>query len=398
MIAPAKLRAAAKRYEKDMVRFARDLVAIPSFSCEEGALVKRIAREMKKVGFDNVKVDRLGNIIGRIGNTGPKVMLDCHIDTVGIGDRKAWKWDPFKGKFENGKIYGRGASDQKLSMVSMVYGGKLIKEFGLNKGFTYLAVGSCQEEDCDGLPLLHLIKKEGIKPDYVVITEATTLAVYRGHRGRMEIQVVAKGRSCHASAPERGVNAVVHMTDVIKEVTNLNKRLKKDKFLGKGTIAVTKVECKTPSLNAVPDECTIYLDRRLTVGESMASALREVRSLPSVKKHKAVVEVLQYDAVSWKGLKVSQEKYFPTWCLPESHKLVQAGLKAGEVALGRKPKVGKWVFSTNGVATAGRLGIPTIGFGPSDEVLAHTVDEYMPVDHLLKSAVFYAAIPQYLKK
>ena len=398
MIAPAKLRAAAKRYEKDMVRFARDLVAIPSFSCEEGALVKRIAREMKKVGFDNVKVDRLGNIIGRIGNTGPKVMLDCHIDTVGIGDRKAWKWDPFKGKFENGKIYGRGASDQKLSMVSMVYGGKLIKEFGLNKGFTYLAVGSCQEEDCDGLPLLHLIKKEGIKPDYVVITEATTLAVYRGHRGRMEIQVVAKGRSCHASAPERGVNAVVHMTDVIKEVTNLNKRLKKDKFLGKGTIAVTKVECKTPSLNAVPDECTIYLDRRLTVGESMASALREVRSLPSVKKHKAVVEVLQYDAVSWKGLKVSQEKYFPTWCLPESHKLVQAGLKAGEVALGRKPKVGKWVFSTNGVATAGRLVIPTIGFGPSDEVLAHTVDEYMPVDHLLKSAVFYAAIPQYLKK
>ncbi|OGS39666.1 MAG: selenium metabolism hydrolase [Elusimicrobia bacterium RIFOXYD12_FULL_66_9] len=398
MISPAKLRAAAKRYEKDMVKFARDLIAIPSFSCQEGAVVKRIAQEMRKVGFDNVKVDRLGNIIGRIGSTGPKIMLDAHIDTVGIGDRKAWKWDPFKGKLEGGKIYGRGASDQKLSMVSMVYGGKLIKDFGLGNGFTYLAVGSCQEEDCDGLPLLHLIKKEGVKPDYVVITEATTLNVYRGHRGRMEISVVAKGRSCHASAPERGINAVVNMTDVIREVTSLNKRLKKDRFLGKGTVVVTKVECKTPSLNAVPDECTIYLDRRLTVGESMASALREVRGLPSVKRHKAVVEVLQYEAVSWKGLKVSQEKYFPTWCLPEGHKLVQAGIKAGQVALGRKPKVSKWVFSTNGVATAGRLGIPTIGFGPSDEVMAHTVGEYMPVDHLIKSAVFYAAIPQYLKK
>jgi len=214
----------------------------------------------------------------------------------------------------------------------------------------------------------------------------------------MEMQVVCKGRSCHASAPERGINAVVNMTDVIKEVTSLNKRLKKDKFLGKGTIVVTKVECKTPSLNAVPDECTIYLDRRLTVGETKTSAVREVKALPSVKRHKGEVSILQYDAVSWKGLKVSQEKYFPTWCLPEGHKLVQAGLKAGEVALGRKPKVGKWVFSTNGVATAGHLGIPTIGFGPSDEVMAHTVGEYMPVDHLIKSAVFYAAIPQYLKK
>ena len=396
MIDQARLRAAVKRYEKDMVRFARDLVAIPSFSCQEGRLVGRIAKEMRKVGFDKVKVDRLGNIIGCIGGGKPRIMLDAHIDTVGIGDRKAWKWDPFKGKFEGGRIYGRGASDQKLAMVSMVYAGKLLKEFGLDGGFSYWAVGSCQEEDCDGLSLLHLIKKEGMRPDYVISTEATTLNVYRGHRGRMEMQVVCKGRSCHASAPERGVNAVVNMTDVIREISVLNKRLPRDKFLGKGTIVVTKVECKTPSLNAVPDECTIYLDRRLTVGETLGSAVRQVKALACVRRHKAVVSVLQYDAVSWKGLKVSQEKYFPTWVLPENHKLVRAGVKAGKVALGRAPQVSKWVFSTNGVATAGRLGIPTIGFGPSDEVLAHTVDEYVTVDHLLKSAVFYAVIPQYL--
>ncbi|MDD5628232.1 MAG: YgeY family selenium metabolism-linked hydrolase [Elusimicrobia bacterium] len=392
----ALLHKTAKKYEKDMVRFARDIVSIPSFSCQEGKLVARIKKEMRKTGFDAVKVDRMGNIIGRIGSGKTKIMLDAHIDTVGIGDRKAWKWDPFQGKFAGGKIYGRGATDQKLSMVPMVYAGKMLKELGLLGDFTLWVVGSCMEEDCDGLPLLHLIKKEGYKPDYVVITEPTNLAVYRGHRGRMEIKVVTKGRSCHASAPERGINAVVHMADIAKEITALNARLKKDRFLGKGTVAVTKIECQTPSLNAVPDECTIYLDRRLTAGETAKLAVSQIQRLPSVRKHKGKVEILHYDAVAWTGLKVGQEKYYPTWVLPESHKLVQAGVKAGRIALQAEPKVDKWVFSTNGVACAGRLGIPTIGFGPANEVYAHTVDEFMPVEHLLKAVVFYAALPRFL--
>ncbi|HOX22635.1 MAG TPA: YgeY family selenium metabolism-linked hydrolase, partial [Elusimicrobiales bacterium] len=278
------LNQAIGKYEKDMVRFARDLVATQGFSCTEKKVVQRIAAEMKKVGFDSVKIDKMGNVLGFLGNGPVKIMFDAHIDTVGIGDPKAWKWDPFKGKYEKGVIYGRGATDQKLSMVSMVYAAKLLKELRLGGGYTFIACGSCMEEDCDGLPLLHIIKKERIKPDYVVITEPTNLQVYRGHRGRMEIKVVTKGRSCHASAPERGDNAVVKMAPITLEITRLNERLKKDKFLGKGTVAVTCVECKTPSYNAVPDECTVYLDRRLTAGETMASAVREIKSLPEVKK------------------------------------------------------------------------------------------------------------------
>ncbi|MFA5140188.1 MAG: YgeY family selenium metabolism-linked hydrolase [Elusimicrobiota bacterium] len=396
MIFAEKLHSAVQKHKQAMVRFARDIVAIPSFSGKEGRLVRRISAEMRKVGFDAVKIDRMGNIIGRIGSGRTRIMVDAHIDTVGIGDRSAWKWDPFKGKYEGGVIYGRGSTDQKLSMVSMVYAGKLIKDLKLKGDFTFWAVGSCLEEDCDGLPLLHLIQKEKLKPDYVVLTEPTRLRVYRGHRGRMEIKVVTKGRSCHASAPERGDNAVVKMAPIVAEITALNKRLKNDRFLGKGSVAVTCIECKTPSLNAVPDECTAFLDRRLTAGETLKSSVGEIKALKSVRAAKAAVEVLQYEAVCWTGLKVRQEKYFPTWVLPEKHKLVQAGVKAGTVALGRKPVVDKWVFSTNGVASAGRLGIPTIGFGPSDEVYAHTVNEHMPVEHLLKAAVFYAALPQYL--
>lgn len=383
-------------YKKEITDFARNIVRTPSFSMQEGKLVALIRKEMVKVGFDKVKIDRMGNIIGYIGHGKKKIMMDAHIDTVGIGDPKAWKIDPFAGLLKNGVIYGRGATDQKLSMASMVYAGKAIKELGLEGDYTLMVVGSVMEEDCDGLPLLHIINKEKIRPDFVVITEPTDLKVYRGHRGRMEIKVVTKGRSCHASAPERGDNAVVKMCDIVKEITALNKKLKNDKFIGKGTVAVTCIECKTPSYNAVPDEATIYLDRRLTIGETLKSSVAEIQRLPAVKKAKAKVEVLVYDAVAWTGLKVGQEKYFPTWVLPAEHKLVQAGVKAGTDALGKKPIVDKWVFSTNGVASAGRLGIPTIGFGPSNEIYAHTVNENMPVDHLLKAAVFYASLPQYL--
>jgi len=396
MIDSSKINSCVKNYRKDIIKFARDLIAIPSFSTKEGKLVSRIAKEMKKVGFEKIIIDKMGNIIGQIGQGKTKIMIDAHIDTVGIGDRKAWKIDPFKGKFEKDVIYGRGASDQKLSMVSMVYAGKLINDLNLKGNYTLWIVGSCQEEDCDGLPLLHIIKKENLKPDYVILTEPTNLNVYRGHRGRMEMKVIVKGKSCHASAPERGENAVLKMSYIVQEITDLNKKLKYDKFLGKGSVAVTYIECKTPSLNAIPDECTIYLDRRLTLGETLQSSVKEIEKLPSVKKYNAKVEVLKYEAVSWKGLRVSQEKYFPTWVLPESHKLVKSAVKAGEIALGKKPKVGKWIFSTNGVATAGRLKIPTVGFGPSNEIYAHSVDEQMPVEHLLKATVFYAVIPQFL--
>ncbi|MCX7940706.1 MAG: YgeY family selenium metabolism-linked hydrolase [Endomicrobia bacterium] len=385
-------------YKQDMIKFAKDLIQIPSLSCKEGKLVNRIAKEMQKVGFDKVKIDRMGNVIGQIGSGKTKIMVDAHIDTVDVGDRSQWKQDPFSPIVKDGIIYGRGATDQKLAIVSMVYAGKAIKELGLEGDYTVWMVGSCQEEDCDGLPLLHIIQNEKLKPHYVVLTEPTNLNVYRGHRGRIEIKIVVKGKSCHASAPERGDNAVYKMSYIVQEIAELNKKLRYDTFLGKGTIVVTYIECKTPSLNAVPDEATIYIDRRLTVGETKDTVMKEIKSLPSIRKFKAKVEMLYYNAISWRGLKVQQEKYFPTWVLPEEHKLVKAAVKTATVVLGQPPKVDKWTFSTNGVATAGRLKIPTVGFGPSNEIYAHTVNEQMPIDHLVKATMFYALLPKELVK
>src|SRR5690348_2291972 len=260
-------------HENEMVQFLRDLIAIPAESCQEGPVIERIRQEMEKVGFDEIRVDPMGNILGRIGSGRRIVMMDSHTDTVGVGDRHEWQWDPYQGKVEDGYIYGRGACDQRAGMASMVYAGKMIKELGLEGDATVYMTGSVMEEDCDGLAWIYILRESGIRPDCVLITEPTNLRVYRGHRGRMEIEVHLRGRSCHASAPERGDNPIYKMTTLVREVEQLNGRLRNDDFLGKGTIAVTGIRALTPSLCAVPGACTIHLDRRLTAGETKESAV-----------------------------------------------------------------------------------------------------------------------------
>ena len=313
----ARLLAAANALEADMVRFLRDLVAIPAESAHEGPVIQRIKQEMERVGFDEIRIDGMGNVLGRIGSGKHVIMMDAHTDTVGVGDPKEWAWDPYKGKVEDGFIYGRGASDQRAGMASMVYAGKMIKDLGLEGDYTLWVVGSVQEEDCDGLAWVYILKEDGIRPECVVITEPTNLHVYRGHRGRMEIEVHMRGRSCHASAPERGDNPVYKIAPLVAQIEELNTRLRDDAFLGKGTIAVTEIRSMTPSLCAVPGACSIHLDRRLTAGETLSSAVAEVKALPAAQG--AEIEVLQYETPSYTGLKYPMQKYFPTWVLEEDH-------------------------------------------------------------------------------
>ena len=384
----------AEKYRNDCAQFLREMIKIPSESSQEEKVAHRIVEEMKKAGFDKAWTDDYGNVIGQIGHGPIRVVYDGHIDTVGIGNLSNWPHDPYEGKVENGTIYGRGASDNKAASAVQVYGAKLFKELGKDLDqFTIFVVGSVQEEDCDGLGLRHALEKSIGKVDFVCMGECTNLNVYRGHRGRMEINVVAKGKSCHGSAPERGVNAIYKMTKLIAEIEKLNDRLKDDPFLGKGTCAVTHISCETPSLCAVPDGCRIHIDRRLTHGEDKGLAVKQIRELPSFDHETMKVEILTYTTPSYKKKVLETEKYYPTWVLPEEHPLVQAGAKAAERALGRKTGISKWVFSTNGIASMGQLGIPSIGFGPAREEDAHSTNDCVKVDDLVTSIAFYAALP-----
>lgn len=389
----AKVLEMAQAYKPEMSRFLRDLIAISSESCGEEKVVLRIKEEMEKVGFDKVVIDPMGNILGYIGHGQHVIAMDAHIDTVGIGDRSLWEYNPYQGYEDDEIIIGRGGSDQSGGMASMVYAGKIIKELGLEDDYTLIVVGSVQEEDCDGLCWQYIVNEDKLHPEFVVITEPTDGKIYRGHRGRMEIKVTTKGISCHGSAPERGDNAIFKMAPILNELRALHENLTDHPFLGKGSLTVSEVFFTSPSRCAVADSCWISIDRRLTAGETAEFALQQIRNLPAVKAAQAEVTMYTYERPSYTNLVYPTDCYFPTWLIEEEHPLCTTLEESYQELFHETPVLDKWTFSTNGVSIMGRYGIPCIGFGPGHEDQAHAPNEKTWKKELVNAAAMYAVIP-----
>jgi len=365
------------------------LVKIKSLSCQEKDVQLELKRQMEEAGFDEVFIDGLGNVIGRIGNGKKIIAFDGHMDTVDVGNLKNWEFDPFCGTIENGYVKGRGTVDQKGGPAAFVTAGRILKEVGIDSDLTLYFVGSVIEEDCDGLCWKYIIEEDKIVPHCVISTEPTNLNIYRGHRGRMEMHMIFNGISAHGSAPERGVNAVYKASKACLEVEKLNEHLAFDEFLGKGSVTVSEFVSGSPSLCAVADFARVHLDRRLTWGETKESSVAEINNI--VEKDGGKVEVLQYKEKAYTGLEYGMEKYYPTWKIEENHPVVVNAVNAYKQLYDANPKVDKWTFSTNGVTINGIYGIPVIGFGPGNEVLAHAPNEKCPIEHLVVASAFYAA-------
>ena len=379
----------AEKYRNYTAENLSKLVKIKSLSTQEKDVQLELKRQMEEAGFDKVWIDDLGNVIGRIGKGKKILAIDGHMDTVDMGNMDNWSFNPLSGEIKDGFVHGRGSVDQEGGPASFVTSGRILKELGFDRDLTIYFVGSVMEEDCDGLCWKFIVEEDKIKPDFVISTEPTNLNIYRGHRGRMEIHVHFYGVSSHGSAPERGKNAIYMASKTALEIEKLNERLKYDEFLGKGSVTISEIISGTPSLCAVSDYARIHLDRRLTWGETKDSAVAEIEEL--IKGMNAKVEVLNYKEKAYTGLEYGMEKYYPTWKIEEKHEIVQAGVRSFKGLFNNDPKIDKWTFSTNGIMTCGTYGIPTIGFGPGNEVLAHAPDEKVPVDDLVKASAFYAA-------
>jgi putative selenium metabolism hydrolase len=376
---------------QELTRFAQRLVQTPSLSGQEGDVAALIVDHLNALGFPDVRVNAMGSVISRLGNgSGPTLLYDAHMDTVGATAPESWPYPPFAGAIEDGALRGLGAVDMKSALASMIYGARQLLPYQDQLNGTLALAFVVQEEPCEGLAIRMVIEEDGLRPDFALIGEPTNLHISRGQRGRVMFKVTVEGQAAHGSQPERGQNAIYAAARLVFAVQLLAGDLPRDPFLGPGTIAVTGIESRGASLNAIPDRCKVFVDRRLTLGETVMGAQAQLESLISRESIPATVEITTYNEPSYTGVvRVAREAH-PAWALDRGHPLVTTLSQTIQAARGAAPEIGQWPFSTDGVYTMGQAGIPTVGFGPGDPNLAHTNREATPLEDLRTAARVYA--------
>ncbi|MAT96037.1 MAG: YgeY family selenium metabolism-linked hydrolase [Anaerolineaceae bacterium] len=372
--------------ETKIIELAQSLVRIKSLSGQEAAVIKFVAQTMEALGYDAVTIDAMGNVVGRIGSGTKTILLDAHVDTVAVNDAAEWDIPPFSGEVVNGRLHGRGSVDMKSAVAAAIYAGIMAKNKGLAEGKTIYVSCTVMEEDCDGENLKHLFQELKLKPDYVVICEPSNNQIMLGHKGKAQIAITTHGISAHGAAPEKGLNAIYEMAEIIQRVEKLNAALPIKNGM-KGTLVMSQISSASASLNAVPTECEVYLDRRMIPGETEETVQQEMAQLVADKNATWAVGVLH--KTSWTGHAVRYEPFHPAWQIEREHNLTQACMAAYHEVFGTEPAAfGFWDFSTNAV-TPVSLGIPTIGFGPGDYNLAHMRNENCDVRQILDACRFY---------
>jgi putative selenium metabolism hydrolase len=375
----------------ELIAFTQDLVRIKSFSGQEEEAIRFIERKMSAIGYEKIVIDSMGNLLGRIGNGEKAILFDSHIDTVGVNDEAQWDVPPFSGEIIDGRLYGRGSVDMKSGAAASIFAGALAKKLGFITGKTLFVTCTVFEEDCDGENLKHLFRELSIKPDYAVICEPSGNQISLGHKGKAQVSVKAYGLSAHGAAPEKGMNAIYEMAEIIQRVERRNAELMQ-KGAPRGSLVMSQISSRSASLNAVPSECEAYLDRRLAPGETEADVKKEMDEL--IQGKRAAWEVGTLYRKSWTGMDIRYEPFHLAWKIDLEHELTRACIAAFHDCFGREPaEYDYWDFSTNAV-TPVSMGIPTIGFGPGEHKLAHMVNEHCPVSQIVDACSFYTRLIQ----
>lgn len=385
----------AEKLRPDMIEFLKDLIRIQTYTGHETPAVVRTMEELKKIGCDDVWMDSAGNALGRIGKANRIILFNAHLDTNEVSDASQWPHPPLEPVIEDDILYGLGASDCKGGVAAIVYGAAILKQLGLLKDVSVVVMGATLEEDAEGFAFRALVERDGLKPECVLLAEATDLSIRRGHRGRCEVHVRTKGKAVHASTPNLGENAIVKMADVIDVLEGMQDSLPKHPIFGSGTQVISLINGPhTP--NSVPDWCVVALDRRLVPGETSESIVTGIREV--VEPLGASVEIPLQPVRTHTGLTLDGPAFYPGWLIDEDALIIQAGKQTYETLWQQTPIVDVWKFSTDGTYSAGVAGIPTMGFGPMEEPYVHTPFDQVNLKKLEKAAMFYALFPVIYEK
>lgn len=377
--------------QKELIEFAQTLIRIKSLSGQEGEVIRFIQQKMTALGYDEVTIDSMGNLVGRIGDGERSILFDSHVDTVEATDEDQWDVPPFSGEIVNGQLYGIGSVDMKSAAAASIYAGAIAKRMGLISGKTVYVSCTVFEEDCDGENLKHLFRELNLKPNYVVICEPSNNKIVLGHKGKAQIVIKTHGVSAHGSAPEKGVNAIYEMAEIIQRAEKKNLELMKKEGI-KGSLVISRISSVSASLNAVPSECEIYIDRRTAPGETEEDIRQEIEQL--IQGKNATWEIGTLHRKSWTGMEFTYEPFHRAWKIDLTHELTKACISAYRETFEREPTDYEyWDFSTNAV-TPVSMGIPTIGFGPGESKLAHMKNEHCEVQQILEACCFYTRVIQ----
>jgi len=373
----------------ELIEFTQSLVRIRSISGQEEEVINHIENHMNSLGYDEVIIDSMGNLLGRIGNGDKAIMFDAHVDTVEVNDEEKWDVPPFSGDVVDGRLYGRGSVDMKSAAAASIYAGAIARKLGFISGRTIYISCSVLEEECDGENLKHLFKELNLKPNYVIICEPSNNKIALGHKGKAQISIKTHGISAHSSAPEKGMNAIYEMAEIIQRVEKTNNVLM-NKGGPKRTLVMTKISSTSASINAVPFECEAYLDRRMAPGETEDDIKEEMDQL--IKGKHASWEVGTLYRTSWTGVEIKYEPFHLAWKIDLDQELARACIAAYAENFGNEPtEYDFWDFSTNAV-TPVSMGIPTIGFGPGEYKLAHMRNENCRVNQIIDACNFYTRL------
>ena len=373
---------------QELIKETQKLLSFESYPGKEKDVSDYVELLMKRLGFRDVTRDEYGSIFGFIG---PKqettaILFDSHTDVMPV--RGNWKHPPFAGEISNGRLYGRGSTDMKGSLCASIYGAiEANKNSKLKK--QYVVSASVLEEEIEGVALGKIIDR--VKPENVVICEPSKLQIKLGHKGRIEYLLRVNGKTFHSAFPNQFDNTIHLAAKAISALNNI--KFTNSHEMGDGVLTPTGLETNS-NTSMAPSQSSIRFDRRTVPGDNEELTRKEIMDiLNKIDLNAYSLEIEEREVITYTGEKIICRKIFSPWVIDKNHELVNSltqAVKKNQIVV----NLSYWPFCTNGVESMGNRKINTIGFGPGNEELAHTTDEYVEIDHLHKACKVYQDLIQ----